>query len=393
VNVLERTALIVWFAILIVATVLVVVGEAQAQGGCPADPPTTAEFSLDVIEEIELAPYIQETESQLEHTFHSSSVEFEFDPATQRALIASSPGGGKICVDDLLRLHSQPGNWRFELDLRSSDYSRIIMSEPIDVSHLLVAGHNTLDLALVNILPDYYSSAPIWLLVIDASSGPPPTPTPTMTSTPTPTRTPTPTQVPTATSTPTATITPHLVLAVETPTSPPSGTAVALVVDPEIAKDSGEPEARVSDRGWPVPWWLIGAGILLGGAGLWVYGSQLRTESPPGMWEIYFQGLYQRTIEFASFKKKRVRAGSGPGVEVVLPGEDIPPVAAQVVSQIGEQRQRQAVYELLDPEDLEVVERYVLEHSDEHVIGEYKLVYLTHQVDESFYEEGSDDDE
>jgi hypothetical protein len=134
---------------------------------------------------------------------------------------------------------------------------------------------------------------------------------------------------------------------------------------------------------WP---WLGLTGLLcLMGLVGWTR-RQPRSWLPPCENVVYKNGVYQFTVDVAKLKKNIVRLGSGQ-VEIVLDGDHIPQVAAQIVGQPGEHGQRQAVWEVLDPEDpSEVLERYILEHDDAHFIGEYKIVFKQYQTEASFVE-------
>lgn len=376
---LEKLILVVWLLLLLLALLIFLTTPSLtfAQGGCPVKPPSPAGLSLDVIEAIQLAPYIQETESQVEHIFYSAKEEFEFDPATQRAIIGGTPVGGKICVDDLLRLYCQPGNWTFELDLRSSDHSRIIMSEPIDVSHLFTAGTNSLELSLVNILPDYYGNSPVWLLIIESSSTstPTPMPTPTASSTPSPTVTPTPSPTWTSTATPTAT---------------PAALAAALPQsEPPAAEPASSDSAPPSLLGWWLGWLPSDVPIFplalltLGVAGLAVVlGRMVSRPSTSKMIELFDAEGHSLGVWYLADCGGKLTIGYGDQADIVLPIDDhddeYPPaeILVEIHSRKSGNGPGQVVMEKVMADHLSEVEsRVALFNGSEVEIGSYLLKY------------------
>ena len=387
VNSLERVLLILWLSILFVATVFIVVGEARAQSGCQAS--SLAETAtVDVLQSTELVGAIGENQTpnpQAVNDYYQTQVMIDYQG--QRVLLLAP------CVDDAVRVVNLTTGREWFWTYASADGSRIMTkTEMEDITNLFVPyspGQHLIEVSLIDVRPEYHSASPIVLYQV---AGQPPIEA-SASGTPSSDGILVFESIGQSTTTPTMVITPFLAQVATPPTNDPtSNTEVAILVEPETAEEAGKTEARAIDSDWPVPWWLVGA-VLLSSVGLWVYGSQLRIVTPPGGWDIHLKGQYQRTIEFSNIKKSQIRAGSDPGIEVVLEGDGIPPVAVRVVNQTGEQGQRQAVYETLDPEDPEyVVERYVLEHGDEHFIGDYKLVYFTYQAEESFYERSDDDD-
>jgi hypothetical protein len=407
---------IIFLVMLVLALIFNGPASVLAQSGCSEMPPM-AEVRYTVVNSYQLSPYIPEVNSvNVPATFHRNRLEGIVRQPDEAVLVASnSMGTGELCGDDVFRWESEAGV--IELSFSSADRNKINPRSVQNISALFPVGQATgVTISYIDHLPPKYSASPVWLVVVKADPAmglPPPVPvTPHQPVVSAPAGNPSnqgitePEEMPATESGIEFIVTTLpdgrkiIERIVETPTSD-AETAVtatpALIVmvapDPtalEVDTSVTAPPAETTSSGWPWEW--IGL-VLLGGVGLWIYGSRLRTETPPGGWDIHFQGQYQRTLEFAGLKKAQIRAGSDPGGEVVLAGDEIAPVAIRVVSQTGEQGQRQAVYEILDPEaPEEVVERYVLEPGDEHRIGDYKLIYFTYQADKSFYERSEDDD-
>jgi hypothetical protein len=166
-----------------------------------------------------------------------------------------------------------------------------------------------------------------------------------------------------------------------------------MAVDAGSRATEAFPEAEIDTEPRQLPWWLIGAAVLFCGIGGWLFLQRMRTVYPPGELEAYKQGQFQKKYSLPSFKKQKIGVGSGQ-VELVLPGEDVPAFAGQVVGQQDGNGQRQAVWEVIDPDDPSVIsERYVLAHGDElFVSSEYKLVYHHYQAEPSFFERRLNDD-
>ena len=119
-------------------------------------------------------------------------------------------------------------------------------------------------------------------------------------------------------------------------------------------------------------------------AGWWAWHSQ--TGLPPIVTEIYERGQYRRTVTLNQFKKRAITIGSGK-TDIQLDDETVPPLAARIIGQRGINGERQAVLEILDPDNPKiVVERQVLTDGDVYLVGNYEFVFTQYEAEESFFE-------
>jgi hypothetical protein len=178
----------------------------------------------------------------------------------------------------------------------------------------------------------------------------------------------------TATVSPTKTVRPTA-----TPTTERRDEVVALqAADPPPTAAEGEPGA------WSLWLGLTLALIVVGGVIWWLAG--LPSTRLPGEIEVYKKGVFQFSVVLSTLKKRVIRVGSG-AVEIVLAGEDMPALAARIVPQQNPQGQRQAIWELLDPDNPQtVLERQSLAHEDVVYLGDYQLIYRHYQAEPSFFE-------
>jgi hypothetical protein len=109
----------------------------------------------------------------------------------------------------------------------------------------------------------------------------------------------------------------------------------------------------------------------------------------PGLITLLKDGQMMGMWDLSSIGKAIVVLG-GKGADMVLPGASVPAVVARIVAQATVDGRTQAVWELLDPADPEVVlERQTLEHGDELLVFKnIRLEYSRYEAETGTFLEG-----
>ncbi len=335
---------------------------AFAQGGCLARPGAAIMLEDEVIHTYPIVRAMPEGQTAQTHSeFVRQTLIVDYTSGQQVWLTSYNDRGrlGDLCTDDLAQVVVMPSGKVWQHDFRSLNRETILPIEAVDITELFVPGMNTITLTLTDITSPAASTSGYTIVIVADSSVPTPIP-PTATQV-VPTQTPQPTPTPTRLVTATLNI---VLRANETVVEPSDAPLIKNV----IVETSGSP-----DFTFPLRWLgIMGVGLLaLLGLGWW---WKPRTPTPPGQITVLDGTQVVHTSNLASFGKSIITLG-GAGADIVLPDDTTPPLVARISAQATLDGEYQAIWELLDPEDSQIVdEEQPLQHGDE--VPVYKQIRL-----------------
>ncbi|MCB0127947.1 MAG: hypothetical protein KDE58_37035 [Caldilineaceae bacterium] len=355
---------------------------AQAQAICPS-----------IVRAIPLIPEITEqSSSNIERDFYTTTLSIEFRPG-QLAILSSSPDGqDPTRADDRFWIQASPSGNEWSHDYRNAARTQIVPLPPQDISHLFVAGTNTLTVSVTDLIGPKYSAQPFYLVLFDTCPTPTPTVSPTATATAVPSATATP--VP-PTTTPIHTATPVIQLVVITATpsdtplptfTPVSPTLTATATLMPLPAERSEMTDFLANM---TQWMLVGFLLSIGGTGLWWWAARVQP-CLAGEIDVYQDGQYVTTYDLATMKKEVVTIGKHG--DVLLPDlMDESPVARIKLSEDEGAVHHVAIIEQHSPYNAEdVLETTILTDGYELTVGPYRLQYRSYQPEEIPFEEVSD---
>ncbi|MEZ4614423.1 MAG: hypothetical protein R2867_02760 [Caldilineaceae bacterium] len=184
----------------------------------------------------------------------------------QRILLSGSEMGGGFVTDDLLLVATIPANKQQSWDFRSVDHMAIIpVSQPQDITHLFVPGHNMVTLTMRDMLGPVYSTSAYRLLILDPCGDSAPKAAPTTASTQTPSVTPAAAWSPIATAlppSPAAIMTPAAERpAVQHAENPPGASPITATIPQVTATETNTPPVAEDDASPFRPIALLPLGI------------------------------------------------------------------------------------------------------------------------------------
>ncbi|GIK43868.1 MAG: hypothetical protein BroJett011_77010 [Chloroflexota bacterium] len=358
--------------------------QVYAQGsGCPVNPALVSDHQYQIVTALPLlAQAVPETASsepaETRQMFPNEKfpgfslrlhIPLKYIPNPNRRVILSSTpdGNGPTCTDDKVRIESSTG-WIFEHDFRSSDRTRIVPLEPVDVTDLLTETDELwIELDLIDLTGPRFSSSPYFLVIVENSPGIPLLPPAhifkqiplQITATFTPTSQPAvpPTVASNSISTPTP-----------TPTLIPPVTATPAIT---VLVSLPSPEPGV----WPLPLPLFLGLVLLIVAVILIL-IIIRRPKLTGVFEITKDGEPWKTVDLSAYGQATTIGPKGRiGLEDDEDNPTLPDIVARLIAERGPDGSMQLIWEPVEQDGHLVASVYQLRHGSEEMIGPYRFVY------------------